>query len=234
MITYTCDRCHRALEVDDELAGRKVACPHCGEVATTPLASQISPAAGAVPVARPAGGVAGSGGPGSSSKGGTGSPESMGLPPRGGAEQTIRTVHPAMFRARPMYGLLLIVLIFGGVIGGGVLYFVQHQPIPAGACGVLALAGIVWAAVWKIRTKATALIITNKRTIQRRGLLSRATDEMLHDRIQDIQITQRLTQRLWNVGTLEISSAGDAGGVIDMADLPDPEGLREIIDAYRT
>ena len=241
MITYTCNRCHRALEVDDELAGQKVACPHCGEVSEAPAASR--PGAGSVPVARPAGveGSVGQAGGGKGSSGqaapAAGSPEAMGLPPRIGSEQTIRTVHPAMFRARPLRGMLIAILVGGGVVGAGVLYFGnygKYQQVGAVACAVVALAGLVWLGVWKIRTLSTALTLTNKRTILRRGLLSRSMDEMLHDRIQDIEINQTFAQRMWNVGRLELSSAGDADGVIEVADLPNPDGLREIIDAYRT
>ena len=56
---------------------------------------------------------------------------------------------------------------------------------------------------------------------------------VLHDRVQDIQITQTFLQRIWNVGRLGVSSSGEAGIEIEAADLPDPVGIRQIIDAYR-
>ena len=116
MITFTCDKCEKRLEVDDELAGQKVECPFCHDVNRVPAAT-------ATAVARPAG----SGTP-KRSAGGDGPvidraappsdrPSEMGLPPDFGPEQHVLTVHPALFRARPFRALLA----WGLVVGGGLL-----------------------------------------------------------------------------------------------------------------
>lgn len=225
MITFACDKCRKPLEVDDDLAGQKVECPFCADVNLVPSRR----------VARPASATGGGGGANraGASPGQTAvdRPTEMGLPPDSGPEQHVIRVHPAMFRARPLRAVLAWLLVIGGVV----LFFIGAPLAGAGPIvgGVLAGAGLLWLAAWWVQTRTVALIITNKRTTLRRGILSRETSEMLHDRIQDIQITQSFLQRVWKVGRIGISSSGESGIEIDAQDLPDPVRLREIIDAYR-
>ena len=98
---------------------------------------------------------------------------------------------------------------------------------------MVVLAGVGVMVVWKIKTLAEGLEITNKRSIARRGLLSKATSEVLHDNIRNIQITQTMWQRVWGVGKMGISSAGQDGLEIDIKNLPRPDKIREMIDLYR-
>lgn len=215
MINFVCDKCEKNLEVDDNLAGKKVECPFCADINVVPSRQ----------VARAAGGKPGSKKP-------TGTPgdraTEMGLPPDSGPEQHVLTVHPAMLRARPIRGAFAWLLVLGGITIG---VFVPALGWIGG--GIMSLAGLLWLFVWWVHTRTVALILTNKRTTLRRGILSRQTREVLHDRVQDIQIEQSFLQRVWNVGRLGVSSSGEAGVEIEAADLPDPVGLREIIDAYR-
>jgi membrane protein YdbS with pleckstrin-like domain len=232
VITFACDKCRKSLEVDDDLAGQKVECPFCADVNLVPSRRVARPASGG------GGGSGSGGGNGGAKSAGASSgqsavdrPSEMGLPPDSGPEQHVIRVHPAMFRARPLRALLAWLLVIGGVV----LFFVGAPLAGAGPIvgGVLVGAGLLWLAVWWVQTRTVALIITNKRTTLRRGILSRETSEMLHDRIQDIQITQSFLQRIWKVGRIGISSSGESGIEIDAQDLPDPVRLREIIDAYR-
>ncbi len=233
MITFTCDKCEKLLEVDDDLRGQKVECPYCGDVNVVKAASATHGAGGASgrPQARA------SAGPSSSkpSDPPIDKASQMGLPPDtgpGGPEHDVLRVHPAMFRARPGRGTLILLLI-----AGGVALMVFGGPATAGigifAGGVIVAAGLLWLLVWWIQCRTVTLILTNKRVTLRRGILARHTNEVLHDRIQDIQITQTLLQRFWKIGRIGISSSGEAGVEIMASDLPDPIRLREVIDAYR-
>jgi hypothetical protein len=87
--------------------------------------------------------------------------------------------------------------------------------------------------VWKIKTLGAALEITNKRTVERRGLFSKATSEVVHDNIRNVQVDQTFWQRVWKVGALGLSSSGQDGIEIHMQHVPKPEEVRRIIDLYR-
>jgi membrane protein YdbS with pleckstrin-like domain len=226
MITYRCPTCQRPLEVDDDLAGKRAACPHCSAVADVPVKSAR---AEGVPVARPAGGRVDV----------TAGDEEdravkMGLPPDSGPERPVMTVHPVMFRARPLMGVAAVGLVVAGVVGVVLgLTASVGAPWAVWPGAFLIVAGLIWIGVWKVASLAVALEITNKRTVERRGLLSRRTREILHDKVQDLQLSQTFMQRMLNVGTIGVSSAGEADVEIQVEDLPDPVRIREVIDAYR-
>lgn len=215
MIRKPCDNCDRIIEVDDDMAGSKVECSACGDI-------NVMPGADAQPST-----------PGAAGAGRAGK---LGLPPDHGPEQQVLKVRPAMIRAKPLlfmfYALALLAGLTGvvwGMLGTGTGLKTTAM-IGGGLVAVVAL-GLL--AAWKVATLSAALQITNKRTVHRQGLLSKATSEVVHDNIRNVQVTQTFWQRLWNVGTLGLSSSGQDGIEIEITDIPRPERVREVIDAYR-
>ncbi|MCC6285936.1 MAG: PH domain-containing protein [Phycisphaerales bacterium] len=217
MIYLKCDRCDKPLEVDDELAGKKVECPHCGDVNLVPEARTAAPV-----------GVVSS--PGKK----PGRAEAAGYPPDHGPEVPVLKVRPAMLRARPATFLTLAAGVLAGitviVLASGTGHLAKWMLWP-GIAAALACSGVL--AVWKVKTMGSALEISNKRSIERRGIFAKATSEVLHDAIRNIQIDQTFWNRVWRVGTIAISSSGTEGVEIQVADVPNPHRIREIIDLYR-
>ncbi len=225
MIVYRCRHCKRPLEVDDDLAGKQAACPHCRQVGDVPLPSVRTDG---VPIARPAGGVVDIGRSGDEED----RASALGLPPDSGPEEHVLTVHPAPLRARPLHGLAILILTIGGLAGAG-FSLVGAQPwllIP----GVLAVGvGACWWGWQALAARSVALIITNKRSTERRGWMRRSSKEILHDKVQDIQVTQSFPQRMLGIGTIGISNAGESGVEIELQNIPNPARVRNVIDAYR-
>ena len=77
------------------------------------------------------------------------------------------------------------------------------------------------------------LTITTKRTIITRGILSKSTSEVMHDDIRNIQTHQTFLQRILDVGYMAISSAGQSDVEIAVKGIPDPDGIKDLIDKYR-
>ncbi|MDQ7013011.1 MAG: PH domain-containing protein [Planctomycetota bacterium] len=212
MIRKPCDNCDRVIEVDDELAGAKVACEACGDINVMPAAGEAAAVAAGSRAAQ------------------------LGLPPDEGPEQEVLKVRPAMLRARPLLFIGLVLLVVMGITGFawgmyGMPNTVKTLAKFAGGIGAVVALGALGA--WKMKALSAALEITNKRTVHRQGLLSKATSEVVHDNIRNVQVTQTFWQRLWNVGTLGLSSSGQDGIEIEISDIPRPERVREVIDAYR-
>jgi predicted RNA-binding Zn-ribbon protein involved in translation (DUF1610 family) len=213
MLTYPCANCERDLEVDDDLAGQRVRCPHCGNVEVAPRRA-----------ARP------------QPVGATAAPRSAAAPPPPELERELARVHPVMLRARPVQGSLIILGILAGI---GLAIASQTTAAFAQArwamwVGIaIAAAGLIGLGVWKITTRAITVIITNRRTTVRRGLFSRATKELRHDQVQDIQITQTFPQRVLGVGRFGLDGGGTDDVEIVVDDMPDPARLRELVDQYR-
>ena len=160
-----------------------------------------------------------------------------GFPPDSGPEQKVETYRIAMMRAAPLKFFGLAILLVGGAIAGTVIWFTKQDQtgwqILAGFLWFLAVVSLGVLAWWKILTYGSVLKITNKRAVAQRGIFSKATSEVLHDNIRNVKITQSFWQRVWNVGTIGISSAGQDDIEVEMADLPGPHEIARIIDLYR-
>ena len=161
-------------------------------------------------------------------------PSKRGLPPDFGPEERVLMIRPAFFRASPFKTVGLLML---GPVAGVLAYFIAPASqwswalkvgLWVGAPAMLAL--VIW---WLFVTKGRAIEITNKRTTERRGLLSRASVEVLHDHVRNINVDQSFYERVVGIGTVGIASSGQAGIEIQMRDLPGPDRIREIIDLYR-
>jgi hypothetical protein len=236
MISIECDKCEQAFEVGEERGGTKANCPHCGDVNRVPTLAELSAraaakagaaasaAAGAVPAAQAVGVVAGAK---------HDRAVAAGYPPDSGPEQRVLMVRRAMVRSRPLrfFGTLLVLI--GSVVMAGLFLSSVVAGWAAIVCGVLGLAALGLIGWWWVERFGAALEITNKRTVQHKGFFSRASSEVLHDNIRNVQVTQSFWERLWRVGQLGLSSSGQDGVEIQADNLPDPEALRKVIDLYR-
>lgn len=117
--------------------------------------------------------------------------------------------HPAMFRNHPFKFTLCLLLI--------------------AAFGL----GLVILICWRIKCLGTTLVVTDQKTTLRTGILSKNISEVFHSDVRSIQLNQSFWQRVFNVGSIGISSAGQAGVEIAVDGIPDPNGVREIIDEHR-
>ena len=51
--------------------------------------------------------------------------------------------------------------------------------------------------------------------------------------VRNVRVTQGFVDRLFSVGTIELSSAGQSDVEISVKGMPDPQGIAEIIRRYR-
>lgn len=124
-------------------------------------------------------------------------------------ERVLYEAHPAMFRNHPFYFVLCIVLV--------------------AALGL----GLILLLIWWINVLGTKLTVTNEQSTLRKGILSKHTNDVFHSNVRNIQVRQSFMQRLFNVGWIGISSAGQAGLEIEVNGMPDPGKVKEIIDDHR-
>ena len=124
-------------------------------------------------------------------------------------ERTLYESHPSMFRNRPVEFVFTAILC-------------------------LVLVGIVMMFVWWFKSIGTTLTVTNKRTRLRRGLLSKSVTEVWHSDVRNVVLEQTFFQRIFGVGMIGISSAGQSGMEISVAGIPDPDKVKQLIDERRT
>ena len=123
-------------------------------------------------------------------------------------EVTLYDENPSMFRNRPVEFIVTVVLCL--IVVGFVIFF-----------------------MWWLRCKGTQLTITSERTRLRKGILSKSITEVWHQDVRNVLLNQTFFQRLLGVGSLGISSAGQAGLEISVSGIPDLNRVKELIDRHR-
>ena len=95
--------------------------------------------------------------------------------------------------------------------------------------GIVAVLAVLF--VWWIRNVFVTLKVTNNRTILQRGLINRSVSEVQHDDVRNIRLDQSFPERIFGVGTIGISSAGQSNVEIVAENMPRPARIIELIRA---
>lgn len=111
--------------------------------------------------------------------------------------------NPSMFRSRPLTFIICVILIPVGV-------------------GILALL------IWWLFNRATTITVDDERIALDKGLLAKEHTEIELDSIRTVKVDQSLFDRILDVGTLRIYTAGDQPE-LQMKGLPNPSDLREAL-----
>jgi len=124
------------------------------------------------------------------------------------ADVTLIKTHPQMFRNNPVAFILFVILI----------------PVGFGALVLL---------IWWLTTINTTLTVTTRRTILRRGILSKHTREVRHSDVRFLEVDQGLFQRIFGVGNISVSSAGQGTIEITAKGILNPNKIKQTIDGLR-
>jgi hypothetical protein len=146
------------------------------------------------------------------------------------SEQVILTARETMGRNAPLKLVFLLALAIAPLAILKVEPALRENYVLISACSVL---GMLLLLSWWLDCLGHRLVVTDRRTIFRKGLLSKFTNEILHSHVRNIQINQSVFQRLMHVGSIGISSSGQAGIEIFIRGIPKPYYVKSIIDQYR-
>jgi multidrug efflux pump subunit AcrA (membrane-fusion protein) len=123
-------------------------------------------------------------------------------------ERILDEAHPAMFRNRPVWFILCLLLCPVGI-------------------------GLIILLIWWLGCLGKKLTITQSRVMLRSGVLSKYTTEVNLADVRSVQVNQSFGQRIFGVGSLGIASAGTAGTEILIHGIPRPQRFAELIRSGR-
>lgn len=122
-----------------------------------------------------------------------------------GGDELILTRAPAMFRNHPIRFLFCIATI-----------------------PLLGL-GAIWLFLWWLECYGTRLELTKRLVRLRRGILAKRTTEIRYVDVRNLQCDQSMFQRMFGVGTIKISSAGQGDIEIVVSGIAKPQEIVTMI-----
>jgi membrane protein YdbS with pleckstrin-like domain len=151
-------------------------------------------------------------------------------------EKELLKVHPSVFRNQPVRCCMLILLAAAGCVTMLLGVVVGRGDVRAEMCIVGALlavgCGLSFLLLW-LKYQKASLIVTDKRTTLRFGLLSRYVKEVRHSDVRMLIVKQGFLQRLLGVGQISVASAATGESDIVIAGVPNPEQIKITIDNLR-
>lgn len=96
---------------------------------------------------------------------------------------------------------------------------------------IIGLFLLAWAGWTHLKIKCTERAITNWRVIQKKGIISVDTEEIMMSAIETITIHQSAIERLLGGGTVRVTGRG--GIVVNLVDVDDPIILKKNIEHQR-
>lgn len=116
------------------------------------------------------------------------------------------------------------------LVGGAIAYFVESTTagllVFAAIFGVALLAGFV-------KRIATSYVISTERLHIRRGILSKRVQQTSIDRVQNVNTSQSMIERLLRVGKVDFDTAGTDDSEFAFADVADPDEVVAAVENAR-
>src|SRR4051794_12211750 len=119
----------------------------------------------------------------------------------------------------------------GGLLGAVVIAVIVAiaASVPIGIAVGVVLIGLVLV-VGVIRRWATDYMVSNQRLYIRRGILAKRVQQTRVDRIQNVNTSQSLGERILRVGTIDFDTAGTDDSDFKFVGISNPGGVAEAVD----
>jgi uncharacterized membrane protein YdbT with pleckstrin-like domain len=126
------------------------------------------------------------------------------------AEQVLFHGHPCWRSMLVFHAKGLTLAVLAGVVAGvsSAIADGNVQPLWVACAVIVILLGVV--VLGRFRRLTTTYTVTNRRLTIQRGLLSRDLQETRLDRVQNVNSSQSVFERMLRVGTVDFDTAGSA------------------------
>jgi len=110
--------------------------------------------------------------------------------------------------------------------------YLPHWIIGGFLCLFFIFPGIIYIIIANLVRKGNKYYITNKRVIHEFTFLSRKISGTSYDRIQDVHLTQNLIERMFNVGTIHMNTAGSHNIEVVFKGVKHPRAIKNHVDKH--
>jgi len=130
-----------------------------------------------------------------------------------------------------IYGRAVLILLAAAAVAIGAFWIPEPnwQRIAWLAAAGIAVLGLLALLAAFIRRHATEIVVTDRRVIYKRGILSRYTVEMHTSKIETVDVDQGILGRLLGYGTVEVRGTGS--GIEPLRHIGHPLEIRNAIIA---
>lgn len=97
--------------------------------------------------------------------------------------------------------------------------------------GVFAIGAIIIFIYVFVKVKTTTYTITEDKLVAEQGFLSKRRISLFLSDIRNVEMVQSTSQRIFKLGTVHISTAGNAGNEVTMSGVSDPELIVQNLNA---
>jgi uncharacterized membrane protein YdbT with pleckstrin-like domain len=146
-------------------------------------------------------------------------------------EQVFFHGHPSWRSMLAFYIRGLLAAIVAGVIAGVATRATGRSVDAAWVTVAVFIVFLVVLAWGLIRRLATTYTITNRRLTIRSGLMSREMHETRIERVQNVNVRQRLLERMLGIGTVDFDTAGGAAYDFSFRGVEDPGRIVRTVNA---
>jgi uncharacterized membrane protein YdbT with pleckstrin-like domain len=138
--------------------------------------------------------------------------------------------HPSWLSMAGLYSRGLLAAVLAGVLAG-VITALSAGRVEVGWVVIAVLAVFLIAlAMGQIRRIQTTYAITNQRLTIETGILSRRLRQTRLERVQNVNASQSLVQRILHIGTVDFDTAGEADYDFSFRGVGDPRGIVRTVD----
>lgn len=138
--------------------------------------------------------------------------------------------HPSWLSMTGLYGRGLLLALLAGVVAGIVTALTAGHVQGGWVVGAVALAILVLLVAGQIKRLQTTYAITSRRLTIETGIFARRLRQTRIERIQDVDTSQSLAERLLRIGTVAFDTASETDYDFRFAGVADPRGIVRTVD----
>lgn len=114
---------------------------------------------------------------------------------------------------------------------GGAVALVVYPEAKIAALVAIGLGLLLWLVAW-VRVVTSRYEITSNRAITREGLLRQTRSEVLLNDVRNVVLQRSIADRLLGLGTVALSTSGQAGLELTMRAIRNPQAVVDLINKY--